>query len=467
MRIAFLQRDSRVRRVARAAHNLFPFTLLGLVVLPSAGAATWFLGFKQLDLVVLAMGTAALAVGALALVLVVATSIVIALALRRARKGEGLRLECGVPAPSGFAMSSLWFLPLVDVRWNWVTPRARVDLRKKRGRQHETVTAQRRGFVETVARRIEIADAFRLTKIVLDVSEPRRVRALPSMGALKQVNVLRSLASGDDHYDPMGQPEGDRSDLRAYVPGDPVRFILWRVFAKTRQIVVRTPERAVSVARRAYAYLVVDDADEPAAGVARVAIESGTLGSDWAFGADGCDDVAETRARAAELLAESAHCPEARRGAGLTAFLQRHASGASRVVVFVPAAPGPWLARVVSAAHARGQSRTYGPPMEFIVCTDGIVPRMKKSLQSRLVVDDANEKKPADEPSPEDAWTRTDEGQLEAVIAALSATRARVRLVDRRAGRLYDSGALSTLAPSRSRAATSTKTATATALKGA
>ena len=454
-----LARYPRARRVLRKARDLFPFTLLGLLILSGAGVATWFLGFERMDLVVLAMGTATLAVGALSLLIVSFTALGVWIALRRATRlgsAEGLRLECGAAVKTGFSIPSLWFVPLVDVRWTWLDPRAHIDLAKSKGRQREMVTAHRRGLVDHVVRRVEVTDAFHLTRIVMELRELRRVRALPSQGALKQVQVIRSLATGDDQHDPMGGPDGDRSDLRAYTPGDPVRFILWRVFAKTRQIVVRSPERAVAVARKAFAYLVVDDADEPAAGAARVVLESGTLGSDWAFGADGCAEHASTRAKALELLAQSAQCPEDARGAGLTHFLQRHVKGPARIVVFVPARRGPWLARVVAATRGRAQSPLSGPPIEFVVCTDGVVARGKKTWTSRLEVSEKAAKKDAltENPEPEGVWTMTDAEDLEAVFAALASTRARVRLADRRAGKVYDARAMSAMtAPAKARPA--------------
>ena len=132
-------------------------------------------------------------------------------------------------------------------------------------KMEHVLTAPQAGIV----RRIEISDAFGLAKVALRATEERAVRSLPSVGALKQMSVVRSIASGEDMPFPGGQPEGERADLRRYVPGDPVRFVLWKVFAKSRQLVVRTPEQAISPARQTYAYVVAAEADEPAAGTAR------------------------------------------------------------------------------------------------------------------------------------------------------------------------------------------------------
>lgn len=428
-----------VRRALRQVRDKFPFTPLGLVLLAGAAAATINWGFAKMDLVVLAMGAAALGIGAICLVTVVLTSIVLRQKLVKAH-GEGLALECGTPTRTGFSMSTLWYVPLVVVKWKWKDPEASLELVKQRGRKVEIVTAHRRGVYDGVVRRIEVTDAFHLTKIAFEVRESRKIRALPASGLLKQMRVIRSMASGEDHPDPTGLAGGDRSDIRNYVAGDPIRFILWRVFAKSRQMVVRTPERAVSIARKAYAYLVAGDGDEPAAGAARVAIESGILGTDWVFGADGVDEHADRRVQALEVLAQSARARPDQSGAGLGKFLQRHASGGGRIVVFVPARPGPWLQRIVTSAP-KG--------VEFIVCTDGIVAKTKKTWLLRVATVD--EKKLAEaelerevdkDGTPERAWATADADEVDLVMKTLGATRARVVLADRRAGRIYEGNAL-------------------------
>jgi hypothetical protein len=80
---------------------------------------------------------------------------------------------------------------------------------------------------------------------------------------------------------------GDRVDMRQYVRGDAPRTILWKVFARTRRLMVRVPERALAARPRVCSYLVGGPADEPAAALARVVLEKNLLGQDWRFGSDG------------------------------------------------------------------------------------------------------------------------------------------------------------------------------------
>ena len=377
-------RSPALRRVAafgRRALDLFPFTPLGLV---TAGAATLALvryGVARVDLLYLVIGAVGLGLAGLSLVFSTLAAIRIRLALRRASRAHEvpLQLECGVRTMTGFALPSLWYLPMVRARWSWTRPLGAVRAVREGWRLTEEVTPSLRGQEESIERRVEVSDAFALTRIAFPHREPRAVRALPSTGALDRLTLARTVAGGDDTYDPLGAAEGERLDLRGYAPGDPIRFILWKVFARSRQLVVRTPERALSPARRSIAYLVTGPGDEAAAGVARRAVETGALGASFVLGADGVAEAARTADEAMELIARSASASaETREGQGSPPSWGDRVAGVpgARAVVFVPAfrravdrrgcspRPGPeegwggrpcrsWCARTASIAGLR------------------------------------------------------------------------------------------------------------------
>jgi hypothetical protein len=449
-------RAGRVLRAAARARDLWPLTWLGLLVgLGSAAALVW-LGLGRVDLVLLVVGGVGVA---LVLLSVIATSLAAAWIARTLRKrlaaavgaaeraeggaGDGagprpagaepLRAECGVPTATGFSLPSFWWIPFVSVGWSWEEPVVRIELRKRKGRVEEHVVPERRALRDTIVRRLVVADTFGLARIVFPFVERRDVRFLPSVGALKTMHVVRSMSGGSDLTHPDGPAEGERMDLRNYNPGDPIRYVLWKVFARTRELVVRTPERAISPVRQTVAYLVASDADEPAAGAARVAVDTGALGGEWVLGADGVHENARTKAQALELLAKSAEATEEDAGAGLAHFLRTAVPGSTgRAVVFVPGRPGPWLDRVVDAARAGGGGLS---AVEFVVCTDGVVPSAPRKGVRRFL-----ERRDPRGDAADDAAARyvARQEELGEVLDALARARARVLVVDRRAGRCYD-----------------------------
>jgi hypothetical protein len=419
----------RALGLARRAVDLFPLTPLGLVTSGAAALALVRYGVARVDLLYLVIGAVGLGLAGLSLALTTLGAIRVRLALRRGARKEAapLRLECGVAASTGFSVPALWYLPMVSTRWSWTRPRGAVQTVREGGRLVERVTPERRGHEESIERRVEVSDAFALARVAFLHREPRAVRALPSTGTLDRLTLARTVAGGDDTYDPLGTTDGERLDLRGYVPGDPTRFMLWKVFAKTRQLVVRTPERAQSPARRSVAYLVTGPGDEAAAGVTRRAVETGALGPAFVLGADGTAETARTPDEAMELIARSASATDG--GAGLAPFLTRAAGTAgTRALVFVPASRGPWVDHVLAAARAR-PGRV---PMQILVCADGLDRRRPPSLPRRLLLGASDAGASPAPPARE----------VERLIDALAATGAEVVLVDRVHGRTYSGAAM-------------------------
>ncbi|PRQ04634.1 hypothetical protein ENSA5_06390 [Enhygromyxa salina] len=419
----------------------FPITPLGLLVGLGCGYALVEYGFGRIDLVLLVIGAVGLGVAAFGLLATTAGALILWLHHRKRGQAKdasegSLDVECGYPVPTGFWLPRLRALPFVSISWRWITPEAQVRIAPKRGRLREEVIASRRGQVAVVVRELEVGDIFGLTQICLRLTERRKVRFVPSVGQLKRVDVIRGMAGGEDISHPEGPQEGELYDLRAYTPGDPIRFVLWKVFARTRQLVVRAPERALSPIRQTCAYVVAGSGDEPAAGAARLAVELGALGSEWVLGADGSNDDATRKDQAVDVLARSADVADPVGGKGLGAFLQRRGKGSiGRAVVFVPGRPGPWLDNVAEQCKHVGSR---GGRIEFVVGTDGIIPPPKRKWLARLAIREHAPEIPPGSTAP--VTTQ----QVAEVVRVLS-NAGRVIVVDRAAGRMFAGGHLHAL----------------------
>ncbi|MDB4990568.1 MAG: hypothetical protein JWN04_5746, partial [Myxococcaceae bacterium] len=165
-----------------------------------------------------------------------------------------------------------------------------------------------------------------------------------------------------------------------YAPGDPARFIHWKVYARTQKLVVRMPERALAHAQRVAAYLVAGPADEASAAAARVAIEEGALGADFRFAADG--SPTPVRELAAALIAiRRSSAQRAASAAQLSAFVQElEREGPSSLVLFVPAESGPWVEQIGSLLQK--QRRT----ARIVIGVDGITQRASASWLERIAL---------------------------------------------------------------------------------
>jgi len=349
---------SRVRRLALTTRDLCPLTLPGLLLLGLAAVALRRWGMGRLDLVVLAATVLGGGLVLLLASLVVIAALVLSLRLRRLPAGAPLATDCGSPLETGFRLPFPRWLPLLEVGWRWESPRqVAVEATRARGGMAEVVTAARRGRAERVVRQVTVGDVTGLTAVTLTSSSASTVRFAPRCGALARLALLEGLLAGDDLSDPHGAPLGDPVDMRRYAHGDSPRLILWKVYARSRKLLVRVPERAVATRTRTCAYLVAGHGDEPAAALARAVVDLGLLGLGWRFGADGWRPSASSGAEALDALVASGDA-DPRGPSGLAQFVARaERDGYAHCLVFVPPGPGPWLA-TAAATVARTALRT-------------------------------------------------------------------------------------------------------------
>lgn len=364
--------------LARIA-DLFPWTPLGLALAAGAYVALRGFAYAQLDLVWLVTGYAALGLCVLSPLFVLPCALWLRLRLR-ATPGDhaALRLETGQAARTGFALPALLWVPLLQVRWHWLAPaQAQVERERERGSYLERVQLSERGQHERVVRRVIVEDPFGLARVAFRFAQPRPVRVMPRIGGLRHLPSLSSLAAGSDLPHPMGLAEGDRLELQRYTPGDPARFIHWRVFARTRRLMVRKPERALAVAKRCAAFFIAGTADDASAALVRLSLERKLLGDDWVFGTDLAPAGVSRVDDALQLLIDSVHArPQA--GRGLSAFVgQVDKQGPASLIVFAPPCPGPWTDAVVSLARRR--------QLRVAIGVDGVARASQRSLLSRLL----------------------------------------------------------------------------------
>ncbi len=399
--------------------DAFPLTPLGCLALAAGWLAVREYGRLRQDLILYVAGYGVMALVGLSLLLVSATAIVLRLRWRPPTPSDE-RVEAGAVVATGFALPSLWWLPFVSLRWQWLAPGGvAVRAVPDHGRLREEVVHGERGEHDRTLRRVVVEDVLGLARVALRLAQPAARTVLPARGRPPTAPLLQALAGGDAVSHPLGPPDGDLVEMRRYVPGDPMKRVLWKTFARTRALMVRLPERAVSPTHRTLAYLVAGDGDEPAAALARVAVEAGTLGSEWRFGADGSTEDAR-RAVDALLPIVRSRAARAQGGEGFGPFLARNSEfGAGRCVLFTPGRPGPWLA-LVAAEVRRRPGR-----VEALVGIDGVRDASRAGLTRWLL-------------RPEEA----DEGapladEVDAVARALLAAGAVVTVIDRPSGRLH------------------------------
>ena len=379
----------RVRESLARAADVVPLTARGALLLLACALALQGFALVERDLVVLVLATSGLGLIALSALAVLLGALRVRAHLSRAPVGpRRFAAEVGRASPTGFALPRLRGLLWVGAELEWCAPAGvECEARPRRGRLEEWIRPQRRFEVGRVLRRVAVADVFGLARIAWFCDRPQLVSALPATGAPSDA-VIPSYDAGDDEALRSGAPHGDRLDTRRYAPGEPSRHILWRSWARSRELFVRTPEPSAVPARRIAAYLVCGPDDEPAAGALRAALESGALGSDWRLGADGCEEEARRVDHALSLLARSG----AARGATRLGAFALRGEPTSVLLIFAPARPGAWVDEVERVARAQGaaivlaldRATARGHARRFWRVRKASAPGMHEALRARL-----------------------------------------------------------------------------------
>ena len=355
----------RVRAFVSALLSHFPLTLQGSLALVLSAGALRLIGYGSMDLVVFALCLCALFVVILSLFatviggLVVQRKVMRALECQPSSRSSAAAFEAGYHNSTEFSLPAITWLPLVRLNWRIVSPANTETLNERRrdNRLHETIVPAHRGKNDAVIRRFEVRDALGLCSYSWLATQPLAHMILPRLGAYHPFTLQRARITADGLPETNGEPLGDRMEIRPYAPGDSVRDIMWKGFARNRQLNVRLPERSVAFDDKACAYLVSGTGDEAAAALARLTLESGLLGDDWHFGADGAGNdngrANEYRNLSDALVAiADSVAPEelAPHSYGLDRFLA--AQHCSHCLVFASARDSEVLAKLAATAQS-------------------------------------------------------------------------------------------------------------------
>lgn len=144
---------------------------------------------------------------------------------------------------TGFTLH--WFFSLLPLRvsLDWTSPSlAKIGGRAKFEGLREKVLFTRRGRFDGVERKILLEDWLGLFRFIFS-SKSNHSFIVSSLIPDLENNfpIVRSEGESDSLE---GRPKGDYLDLRAYRPGDPIKHMLWKLWAKSNGKLkyVRTPD---------------------------------------------------------------------------------------------------------------------------------------------------------------------------------------------------------------------------------
>jgi hypothetical protein len=347
--------DLRMRRIP---WRLIPLQPSGVLLLALALGAALSFAPREVDSVAYAAALTLLVLLALCFVNTGLATLVLHRKLRRLRSEPLTDAQVGVASRTGFSVPNLGAWPLVQSELSWASPsNVRVTLIPVGTRLDEEVTPLERGRHERIVRRFTVQDSFGLTRFSFTSASEHAVRIAPGPAAASVTQAL-SHTSGGEWSHPGGPAEGDLVEMRQYGPGDPMRRVLWKTFARSRRLLVRMPESAWAESHLNVAFFVAGERDEASAALARSYVERGLLGRDFLFAADGALAIARNVTDATEQIIDSTKS-RASGGEALTTLAAKIEPGRlASSLVFAPARDGPWVEHVIAFVRQRPVSTT-------------------------------------------------------------------------------------------------------------
>jgi hypothetical protein len=167
---------------------------------------------------------------------------------------------------TGLDLKGILSLLPVRVTVEWTSP----HLKSKRGRvkieeMREKVLFTRRGQFEEIERRLSLEDWLGLYRWSYSCKSSHSFCVSSLMVDLE--NNFPLVQSAGESDSPEGRPEGDYLDMRPYRPGDPIKHMFWKLWAKSngKHKYVRTPD-TIGDEKLAF-FLISHPEDEPNARV--------------------------------------------------------------------------------------------------------------------------------------------------------------------------------------------------------
>ena len=374
-----------IGKISYTIYGSYPLTLQGTIVLLISTTSLKFFGYDSMDLVIFALAICAIVILIFCLFCVMIGGLIIQKKIRgkiyQENNGDPVSVEVGFPNETGFRVAPIRILPLVKLKWKFIYPdQIETRIRAKKGAAlSEEIVPNKRCKINHVIRKFSLSDVLGFCRYSWIQKQTLNFTALPQTSTLSAIPQLRSLNAEDGLSNPSGKPEGDRMEIRRYVPGDSIRDVMWKVYAKTRQLNVRLAEKSVLQDTQTLAYLLSSDQDEAAAAIARMSLETGALGEDWTFGADGCDHPCKDLESALDAVAKS-RAIEVPHEYGLDKFL-RFATGKSSTycIIFAAAEIAPWLPKVLDTVSSVSNG------FSIVLATDGFTGVKERKIWEDLL----------------------------------------------------------------------------------
>jgi len=316
----------------RKVWDLQPLTVRGWLVSLLSIAAILFLALPKNDLIAWILGGSALALIVLSLVL---TSI--------ARYSLSGKLEAfasfdqtaqaRLPVHSSIRLEKChiwpWLNLVIDRKFKFSQPNSPkheltggTDDTANRKVQ-DTITFPHRGLWQTEEIGFKLSDTFGFCRYKWSKPLLASVNVKAPEIPITPLPVVAASSKAGDQLNLAKERSGDLFDIKPYQPSDGTRRIMWKTYARNRQLVVRRPEPAILPDGEVAIYLIAEKTDDHVAGAFQSYLEQlDKANIQVLFGTDGFNGFSSDQGKILETVNQVVWFPEAGSGRYFADFLE-------------------------------------------------------------------------------------------------------------------------------------------------
>lgn len=252
---ATARRLAPITRAALFLRRLLPLSGRGLVIVALSAGCLWYYALPMSDLSASIICSFLLALS----VLLFLRGIIAARSLRRGLSAEllfdaqGLFSQRDIASGMIVESSALPAFYRLELSRRFVQNGVRSPSHRIRGipasgnklRLLDTCHFPHRGCWELTGINVRLSDLLGLTSFQWVLPHHQIVEIYPPRSSVRPLPIVAASSQPGDLLQDTENRTGDLFDIKAYDPSDGTKRILWKTYAKSRQLVVRRPEPAM------------------------------------------------------------------------------------------------------------------------------------------------------------------------------------------------------------------------------
>jgi hypothetical protein len=313
--------------------DLQPLTIRGWLVTLLSIAAIVFLAIPENDLIAWILGGSALALVLTSLVLTSIARFSLSKSLKASANFDHISAKSKLPVYSSLNLKQChiwpWLNLVVERKFKHSQPSSprheltggAEDIENRK--VQDAITFPHRGVWQTEKLALRLSDTFGFCRYKWQEPLLASVEVKAAKIDISPLPVIAASSKAGDQMNLAKQRSGDLFDIKPYQPSDGTRRIMWKTYARNRQLVVRRPEPAILPDGEVAIFLVAGKEDDHVAGAFQSYLEQLDKGNiQVLFGTDGFQGYTSEPEKISEVVNQVVWLDQAGSGNGFGSFLE-------------------------------------------------------------------------------------------------------------------------------------------------